>query len=122
MKNILIITIIGISTYACSKKSTTPDYSTDVTCVGVTPTYSTGVSNIIDNNCAFSGCHNSASSQAGINLEGYSNASNEFKSNNKNLIAIHHGSGAEAMPKNSGKLADSIINKLDCWVKNSCPQ
>jgi len=26
------------------------------------------------------------------------------------------------MPQGQSKLADATINKLDCWVKNGCPE
>jgi hypothetical protein len=119
---IISIAILCIALYACKKNAVSTDYAASAVCSGTTPTYTNYVSSIINNSCATSGCHNNASSKAGISLEGFANASNQFKTNSKNLTAIHYGSGVEAMPKSAAKLADSIINKLDCWVKNGCPQ
>jgi hypothetical protein len=107
---------------ACNKNSSNPDYAADAVCSGTTATYSTNVQVIINANCATSGCHSAASAKAGINLSDFANASNQFKSNSKNLASIHHGSGVDAMPKNASKLSNADVNKLDCWVKNSCPQ
>jgi hypothetical protein len=38
------------------------------------------------------------------------------------LASVHHASGVKAMPQGQSKLAEASINKLDCWVKNGCPE
>jgi hypothetical protein len=122
IKIIVATAFTVISVYACTKNSTNLDYASQANCTNITATYIVDVKPIINTKCATSGCHNASSAKEGINLSDYANASSQFKSNNKNLISIHHGSGVEAMPKNGSKLSDIDINKLDCWVKNSCPQ
>jgi hypothetical protein len=119
---IISIIIVCIVFYACKKSSTNPDYAASAVCSGTTPTYTAVVQTILNTNCATSGCHSAASAKAGINLSDFANASSQFKSNSKNLASVHHGSGVQSMPKNANKLSDADINKLDCWVKNSCPQ
>lgn len=119
---IISILILSIAVNACKKNTSSTDYAANAVCSGTTPTYTSTIASILNNSCASSGCHNNASKKAGISLEGYSNASNQFKTNSKNLAAVHYGSGVQAMPKSAAKLADAIINKLDCWVKNNCPQ
>jgi hypothetical protein len=106
----------------CKKESENTDFANSANCTGVTPVYSGEIASIINSNCATSGCHGGGSSAAGINLSNYSNASNQFKNNSKNLASIHHASGVEAMPRGASKLSDATINKLDCWVKNGCLQ
>lgn len=120
MKIQYIIFLIIAFIISCSKTDTT-DYASIAVCSGSIPTYTSNIAVILNSNCAISGCHNS-SAQAGINLSTYALASAQFKSNSRNLISIHHGSGVESMPRNASKLPDTIINKLDCWVKNNCPQ
>lgn len=120
MKQLLCFLVLSIIFLIACNKSTT-DYAAQAVCTGNTPTYLNDVAVIINNNCAVSGCHNNAASSAGIALEGFANASSQFKDNKKNLISIHHGKGASNMPKNASKLSDADINKLDCWVKNGCP-
>lgn len=115
----LIFSILILIIFSCSKTDTT-DYAGIAVCSSV-PTYTNNVATILNTSCALSGCHNN-SAKAGINLSNYEQASSQFKTNSKNLISIHHGSGVEAMPRNSAKLSDASINTLDCWVKNSCPQ
>ena len=115
----ILFSILILVIFSCSKTDST-DYAGNAVCTSV-PTYTSNVAAILNSSCAISGCHNS-SAQAGINLSTYALASSQFKSNSKNLISIHHGSGVEAMPRNANKLSDATINTLDCWVKNSCPQ
>ncbi len=119
--SLLFIAILSI--ISCKKSSSAnSDYLANAVCSGTTPTYTADVASILNSNCANSGCHNSSSKAAGINLNDFTNAKNEFLNNSKNIIAIHHGSGADAMPKNASKLNDATINILDCWTKNSCPE
>lgn len=69
---------------------------------------------LFQQNCSTSGCHDAASSSAGINLVGYLNinASAEVSFN-----AMDHKPGVPAMPFGSPKLADSLIQQFDCWIK-----
>ena len=123
MKYIIISAIIlCIAVVACNKTSSNPDYAATAVCTGSTPTYTNNISNILNTSCATSGCHNDATRKAGISLQGYSNASSQFKNNSKNLASINHGSGVDPMPQGAPKLADSNIKKLECWVKNGTPQ
>lgn len=104
---------------ACEKEDDASKYTDAATCTGDVPTYSKDVKTIIDDNCAYSGCH-SASSKAGkISLEGYSAASDEFL-NGESLCTIYHD--CKPMPQGSAKLDDATIQLLTCWVKNDCPQ
>lgn len=119
MKFRIIIAISLLSAIAACTKTT--DYAANAVCNG-TSTYSGQTAAILNANCATGGCHNAATKKAGIDLSTYAAASDQFKNNKKNLISIHHGSGAEAMPQGSAKLSDANINLLDCWVKNGCPQ
>lgn len=124
-KTILVTSTICLALFAgmiSCKKTDSTDYAAIATCTGTTPTYNNDVASILNSNCASSGCHNSGSAKAGIKLDTYANASDEFKNNKKNLIAVHHGSGVDAMPKGASQLSSTIINQLDCWVKNGCPQ
>lgn len=106
---------------ACQKESNT-DFAAQAVCTGAVPTYTAYIATILNNNCASSGCHNASTAKAGIRLNDYTNASSQFLSNSKNLASVHHAGGVDAMPRNAAKLSDALINKLDCWVKNNCPQ
>ena len=124
MKSISIIAMLLTIVYAtsCKKESENTDFANSANCTGVTPVYTGEIASIINSNCATSGCHGGGSSAAGINLSNYANASNQFKNNSDNLASIHHAGDVDAMPRGASKLSDAVINKLDCWVKNGCPQ
>jgi len=121
-KTIFILTAISgiVAINACKKDST--DYAAQATCTGTTPTYNGEISGLIDTHCGDSNCHSANGSKAGINLSTYALASSQFLNNNDMLTSIHHGRGVAPMPDNKPKLSDDIINRLDCWVKNGCPE
>ncbi len=106
--------------FACKKKEDT-NYADAATCTS-TPTYTADIAPILNASCANGGCHNAGSKRAGIDLSNYAVAKNEFMKNNTALASVHHASGVKAMPQGQSKLADATINKLDCWVKNGCPE
>lgn len=111
-------TLIAATIFACTKDSVST-YTENVDCGTAVPTYTTDVKEIIDNNCALSGCHDSDSSEAGVDLEGYSAAKNEFL-NGECLCTIYHD--CKPMPEGASKLDDATIETLTCWVKNGCAE
>jgi hypothetical protein len=117
----LMITCMLITfVFACKKKEDT-NYADAATCTS-TPTYTADIAPILNASCANGGCHNAGSKRAGIDLSNYAVAKNEFMKNNTALASVHHASGVKAMPQGQSKLAEASINKLDCWVKNGCPE
>lgn len=81
--------------------------------------FATDVQPILNNNCAFSGCHSQASSADGINLSSHSGAT--AVGTNKLVGSIKHDNGYSPMPKNSPKLSASDIKKIECWVLDGRP-
>ena len=105
---------------ACKKDNIpSSNYTATANCSGTTPVYVTDIKPILDNHCATSGCHNSSSSAAGIRLDDFSNAKNEFM-NGKALCTVYHD--CTPMPQGKAKLSDSDILLLTCWVKDGAPQ
>ena len=92
-----------------------------VDCTGPTPTYTTDIKAILDASCALSGCHNSATQQAGIDLSNYADAK-IVSTEERFLGAINHKEGFEPMPQNSPKLSTDKINLISCWVQNGSPE
>lgn len=108
-----VILYLGIQ--ACTKDTTTTSYS----CTGITPTYTTDIKPIYDSYRASSGCHGS-NGAAGIKLNTYSNC---MSANDSRILgSIEHTSGYNAMPQGSGKLSDTQIQKIYCWIQNGKPQ
>ncbi len=92
-----------------------------VDCTGVTPTYTADIAPILNQQCAFSGCHGGSNPSDGIDLSNYADAKAE-SSNGKVIASIKHSSGAKAMPQGGQKLSDSDIKLIECWVQNGAPQ
>lgn len=100
---------------AC-KKETLDTYD----CSATTPTYSTNIKSIFDNNCTTSGCHSGSHPEAGIDLSTYNGA--KANANDNLLGSIEHKSGYNAMPKEASKLDNNTIKQIYCWVKSGAPQ
>ena len=97
-----------ITTVSCKKDQTMepiPEQCPD------TISFASVVEPIIEQNCSTSGCHDSGAA-GGYNLIGYGNISGNASAI---LNTIKHNSGVTAMPYFQAKLADSLIEQLDCW-------
>ncbi len=68
---------------------------------------------IFDVNCSTSGCHDSGSSAAGYTLNNHQNIA-LFA--DQSLGAMRHDGGFTPMPFGGTKLADSLIQKFECWI------
>ena len=75
--------------------------------------FAADVKPIIDVNCSTSGCHD-ASLAGGYNLSTYSGVETNA---DRILSVINHDAGFIAMPQGADKLADSVIKKVECWIK-----
>jgi hypothetical protein len=117
IKLFTFIAILSVSIFACKKKAAPTTYS----CVGIAPTYTANIKPIIDASCAFSGCHNAASKASGIDLSTYDMVKTHSM-HNTFMGSMQHLSGYDAMPKGTNKLADSILQKMSCWIANGTPQ
>jgi hypothetical protein len=69
---------------------------------------------LLNTSCNTSGCHSSGDAAAGYVLEGH-----DLISSNAEAIfeAISHDPGRTPMPLSGDKLADSLIQKFDCWIQ-----
>ena len=61
------------------------------------------------------GCHSAASPQGNINLETYSNVL-PYIQNGSLLGSMKHDNGYVAMPLNSPKVSDCIIQQIENWI------
>lgn len=105
---------------SCGKDSNKPDYAADADCGSIVTadnTYTNSIKAILDASCATAGCHNQFSASEGIDFSDYAKSKTAFQ-NKEVLCSIHHGSGCTPMPENADQLSASVINKIDCWVKN----
>lgn len=81
-------------------------------------TFSGGVKPILDANCV--GCHNNATTNAGVNLSTYTGVVSAAQSG-RLLGAINHAAGYKPMPQGSAKLNDCNISIITKWVQAGSP-
>ncbi len=110
---------VGTLSYNCKKeKAEDPVVEVDpATCDPVS--FSSDIQPILNNNCAFSGCHSQASSADGINLSSHAGATAVASS--KISGSINHQAGFSPMPQNSPKLSNADIKKIECWIADGRP-
>jgi len=124
-KLIFLVVVIAAAAAAPScKKMPNEDFYPTVSCDEPDDslnTYSLKISTILNTNCAKSHCHDATTHKHKVNMEGYANAVNSFKTQHV-LCAINHEKNCTPMPKNADKLSDADIHDLTCWAKNGYPE
>lgn len=87
------------------------------TCDSSAAKFATFVSPLMVSKCATSGCHNSVTVAAGVNLDGYTSIKNYItRSSGVFFGSIKHSSGYSSMPQGGSKLPDCDIIKLQLWA------
>ncbi len=132
---VLVLSSFVLYLYGCSNSSSSnPVISTPES--NSSYTFSFIQTNIFNTSCALSGCHNSSSSQGGLNLSAgaaYNNLVNvqssthsQFKrvapgsSANSVIIKLLNGSLQPKMPQN-GSLSQSVIDSIAAWIDRGAP-
>jgi hypothetical protein len=93
-------------------------------CTDVEVSFATEIAPLIQNNCAFPGCHGDATN-SGFTMLNYTEISTQAQ-NPRLLQAIKHES-AKPMPRinpfqtPANMLPDSLILKMECWIANGTP-
>ncbi len=125
MKGLLFLLISITIVFSCKKdnnSTSTPIKNTTVLdCSKIQATYTNDVKAIMDNSCAIGGCHNTISKANGIDLSNYAVVKTEAALS-RFLGSIKHQSGFDVMPRNSSKLNQTSIDKIECWIKNGFTQ
>jgi hypothetical protein len=108
MNKILSLSLVISFLFSCKKEATpTTVYNTNINVnCSKTISYKNEISPMLNMYCI--GCHSSNQSSGGINLSGFSNASNLAT---RSLNSIKNGS----MPP-MGSIPDSLVQKLSCWI------
>ena len=118
MKPILlsILTICCVLLYAsCAKNNKEDILAQQGQCDTSITGYAQIIKPILDQQCATSGCHNSTTKAGGYDLETFSSLQS-IALGTKFLGSLKHETGFSPMPKNSGKLDDCSIQKIETWV------
>ena len=89
-------------------------YPGSVNCtVPTASTFSIDVLPLPNNQC--NNCHGGSSPSAGIALTNHAQVMN-YVNNGSLMGSINHASGYSAMPKNSGKMSNCEIQKIQLWI------
>ncbi len=99
---------------SCDKDDNEMDPALELDCDVITPTYSDNIKQIVDTNCAISGCHDG------------SNANPDF-TNYDGLFARRSQVRSRVVsgtmpPAGRPDLDDSEIDEISCWVENGAPE
>ena len=84
-----------------------------IECSTTDMSYQADILPIFQNNCYQ--CHDAANNFGGITLEGFDQIK-IYVNNNQLLGVINHESGFSPMPKNSAKLLECEIEKIEAWI------
>ena len=114
MKYLYLITfLLSISMFAISCKKDKAPEVVEIDACADTVSFSQFVQPLIEQNCATTGCHDANTSQSGFNFTGYLNIS---VFSDSMIGSIRHDPGFAPMPFAQPKFADSLIQKIECWI------
>ncbi len=114
VNKVLLIVLGIVSITSCYYDNAEELYGTgQKSCDTSVVTFSQDVSIIINNNCAFSGCHLGTNAAAGIDLSTYGSVSaNATEIRNR----INLPSGAVGLMPPTGRLNQCDIDKINAWI------
>jgi hypothetical protein len=84
------------------------------TCTTTNLSFKNDILPILNSNC--NGCHSKDLNLGNVILDSHAEV-NKYTANGVLVAVMAHQSGYSPMPKNSAKLDDCTINKIDGWVK-----
>lgn len=113
MRQILIFVGTAITLTACLKDRTVEPLPPDP-CVDIVSFNDDLLIPLFNNSCNVSGCHSTEDVAAGEIWVAHDSISNHA---DLILEAISHDPSRSPMPFGGEKLADSLIQKFDCWIQ-----
>ena len=120
MKKYLIISILAAATiFGGCYYDVEEEIYPSLDCTLTNVTYSGVVEPILKSKCYK--CHDAASNNGNITLEGYTNLK-KYVDSGQLLGAIKHSPGYSFMPKNEAMLVDCDIQKIETWVNEGAIQ
>jgi hypothetical protein len=105
----LMLFLFDLTISACTKDKVQPAVA-DTTCVD-TISFANDVLPILENNC--NSCHNATNPSGNYDLSTYTGVS---QNPGKVLSSMLQDGSASSMPQGGDKLADSLIQKVSCWI------
>lgn len=108
---LISICILGFFLTKCSKDKAPDPNSTTLTCDSTKVSYNKDIKAILDENCV--SCHEPNNLSGGSDFSTYATSKAKMASALCNINA----NGCSVMPT-SGKMADSLITKIESWTNN----
>ncbi len=105
----LLLLFVDLTITACTKDKVKPA-PIDSTCTD-TISFTNDILPIMQNNCT--SCHNASNTSGGYDLSNYSGVT---QNTGKVYGSILQDGSASSMPQGSNKIADSLIQKVNCWI------
>lgn len=114
MKKILFLFVATYTLSACLKNKTSEFVEVSpVTCVDTVFFQDEIMGEIMNVSCNTAGCHNAGTNAGGYVLENYSQVAGSAAV----LAGVMNYTAGLPMPQGSPKLADSLLQKFDCWIE-----
>jgi hypothetical protein len=88
-------------------------------CITVNTSYQTDIQVILQRNGCL-GCHNAASAQGNIVLEGYNNVKS-LAASGQLYGAVSHTGNYSPMPKGGARISNCDISKIRAWIDAGTP-
>jgi hypothetical protein len=105
----IMLFIVDMTISACTKDKVQPA-PVDTTCAD-TISFVNDILPIMENNCT--GCHNGNNTSGGYDLTNHAGVT---LNTGKLYGSIVHDGSASSMPQGGNKIADSLIQKVYCWI------
>ncbi len=105
----LMLFLVDVTFSACTKDKVQPA-PIDTTCAD-TISFANDILPIMENYCT--SCHNVDNVSGGYDLSNYAGVT---VNTGKVLGSVLHDGSASAMPQGADKIADSLIQKINCWI------
>lgn len=115
IRQIIFFAAIGLTLTACVKdKTIEPVPVPTFLCTDTVSFENDLLVPLFNTSCNTSGCHSGADAAASYVFEAH-----DLISVNSTVIlkVINHDATVSPMPKGGEKLADSLIQKFDCWIQ-----
>ncbi len=117
---VVVVAIFVVNFSSCYYDKEEYLYNQNAGCTDTVSTYNGQIKAIINQNCAFSGCHSGSSPSSGIGLETY--ALTKTAAQNGFMCTINWEAGCSKMPKNANQLGACDREVLQRWINRGYPE
>ncbi len=127
MKKVSSITILFVWVFAMLTQCTSDVVSPPVDCDNVTPTYTSDIKSIIDQTCAYSGCHDGSGGLGPGNYSSYNGILPDLRNGSfADRVINQRDNPVRGMPPNRSiypesqqdDLTEIQFQLMSCWLQN----